>query len=45
MAKETYIRLRCTNEFKQQIEALAIYKGLTVSSYIQMILTEKNKRE
>ena len=38
MAKGTYIRLRCTEEFKAQVEALASKQNRTVSNYIENIL-------
>ena len=43
MAKETYIRLRCTNKFKAQIEALASNENRTTSNYIENLLIEKIK--
>jgi hypothetical protein len=43
MAKETYIQIRCTNEFKSQIELLAKKENRTVSNYIENLL--KNEIE
>lgn len=38
MAKETYIRLRCTEEFKTKIEKLAKLENRTVSNYVENLL-------
>ena len=45
MAKDTYIRLRCTEEFKAQIKALASKENRAVSNYIENLLTEKIKED
>lgn len=38
MAKDTNIILRCTNEFKAQVETLASKDNRTVSNYIENLL-------
>lgn len=43
MAKETYIRLRCTEDFKAQVEALAKKDNRTVSNYIENLLINEIK--
>jgi len=48
MAKDNFIKLRCTDEFKAQIEALASKENRTVSNYIENLLSNeinKNKKE
>lgn len=41
MAKETYIRLRCTEEFKAQAEKLASKDNRTLSNYIENLLKKE----
>ena len=40
MAKETFIKLRCTQEFKDQVEQAAIQEDRNSSSYIEHLLLE-----
>ena len=43
MAKDTFIKLRCTEEFKAQIEVLASKENRTVSNYIENLLIQQIK--
>lgn len=45
MPKTTSINLRITEEFRAEIEALAAYHGLTMSSYAHSILVKGVRRE
>jgi predicted DNA-binding protein len=46
LVKETYIRLRCTENFKKEVEELASKENRTVSNYIENILKKEiNKME
>ena len=45
MAKDTYIRLRCTDEFKAQIEVLASKENRTVSNYIENLLINEIEKD
>ena len=45
MAKDTNIILRCTSEFKAQIEALASKDNRTVSNYIINLVENEIKKE
>lgn len=38
MAKETYIRLRCTEEFKQLVDQAAKMETRTISNYMENLL-------
>lgn len=45
MAKETYIRLRCTEEFKDQVNQAAKMDDRTTSNYMEHILKEDMKKK
>lgn len=45
MRKDTRLNLRITPDFKQQIERLAEYHGLTMSSYVHSLLVKAVRRE
>lgn len=45
MTKETRLNLRITDEFRQQIERLADYHGLKLSSYAHSLLVKGVRRE
>jgi len=45
MAKSTSINLRITPEFRRQIEELAEYHGLSLSSYAHSLLVKAVRRE
>ena len=43
--KDDVIRLRISTELKSAVKQVAESKGLSVSAYITMLLTEKMKEE
>ena len=43
--KEEVLRLRITADLKEEVKKAAAEKGLTVSAYVTMILTEAALRE
>jgi hypothetical protein len=45
MKKETRLNLRITPEFRVEIEQLAEYHGLTLSSYAHSVLVKAIRRE
>lgn len=45
MTKETRLNLRITDEFRKDIETLAAYHGLTMSSYAHSLLVRAIRRE
>lgn len=45
MAKTTSINLRISPEFREEIEALAEYHGLSMSSYAHSLLVRAVRRE
>jgi hypothetical protein len=45
MAKETYIRLRCTEDFKKKVEQAAKQENRTSSNYIENLLLEDIKKK
>lgn len=45
MAKTTSINLRISREFRDEIETLAAYHGLTMSSYAHSLLVRAIRRE
>lgn len=45
MTKATSINLRITREFRAELEALAEYHGLTLSSYAHSLLVKAVRRE
>lgn len=45
MAKSTSLNLRITPEFRAELEALAEYHGLTLSSYSHSLLVKAVRRE
>lgn len=45
MAKETRLNLRISDAFRQDIETLAEYHGLTMSSYAHSLLVRAVRRE
>lgn len=42
--KETVLRLRCTQEFKEAIDLIASDFGLTTSEYVRIILRREVKK-
>jgi hypothetical protein len=45
MPKETRLNLRISDEFRRDIESLAAYHGLTLSSYAHSLLVKQIRRE
>jgi len=45
MTKETRLNLRITDDFRRQIETLAEYHGLSLSSYAHSLLVKGIRRE
>lgn len=45
MRKDTRLNLRITPEFRERIERLAEYHGLTMSSYVHSVLVKAIRRE
>lgn len=45
MAKTTSINLRISPEFRRDVEALAAYHGLTMSSYVHSVLVKAIRAE
>ena len=45
MTKETRLNLRITDEFRSDIELLADYHGLSMSSYAHSLLVKAVRRE
>ncbi len=45
MTKETRLNLRITDDFRRDIETLAKYHGLTLSSYAHSLLVRAIRRE
>jgi len=45
MNKDTRLNLRITPQFREQIEALADYHGLTMSSYVHSLLVKAIRHE
>lgn len=43
--KDTRLNLRITPQFRQKIEELAEYHGLTISSYVHSLLVKAIRRE
>ena len=43
MSKDAFIKFRCTDEFKTQIEALASKENRTVSNYVENLLKKEIK--
>lgn len=43
MLKEEILNIKIESKFKRELEKEAKEKGLNLSSYVRMILTERNK--
>ena len=45
MSKDTRLNLRIKPEFKADLEAIAEFHGLTISSYVHSVLVKKVREE